>query len=219
MLPYSIDVLFAIFGQFNCETWPAPLIFFALALVMLAALGRSGGGISLARAISVCLAIIWAWVGIGFHYIYFAPFNFAASFYAVAFVLQALLFAWAAYKAQPRYRWRRDTFGWAGLILLVYALALYPLVDVGLGHGWQNSRLFAMAPGPTALFTLGLLLLTAGRTPFYLLVVPVGWGMTGGVLAWLLGVPQDAVLPVASLVGVGLAIYKNRLTRLRRERG
>lgn len=218
MLPYSIEVLFAVFGQFNREAWPVQLILFALALGIMVLLVRMPDSPGAARAISVSMAAAWAWVGIGFHYLYFAPLNFAAPFYAAIFVLQALLLVWAGGREKPRYRWHNGVSEWAGLALLLYALGIFPLIDWWLGHAWSDLRLFAMAPGPTALFTLGLLLLTAGPTPYYLLVIPVLWGVMQGVQAWWLGLPQDMVLPFASLLGVGLVVWKHRQAPCR-ERG
>ncbi|SHF14571.1 hypothetical protein SAMN02745148_01915 [Modicisalibacter ilicicola DSM 19980] len=212
MLPYSTEVLFALFAEFNRTAWPVAVTFQVLALAALILVAYRPGQRASARALSALLAAAWAWVGIAFHWWHFAPFNFAAPWYGVAFLGQALLFAWAVLRRELRYRWRSAGVGWIGQALLLYALVGYPLVDWLLGHDWQSLRLFAMAPGPTMLFTMGALLLVQGRTPYHLLVIPVLWGVVGGVLAWRSGLPQDAILPVASLLGLGLVVARNRRT-------
>lgn len=219
MLPYSIEVLFAVFGQYNKTVWPAQLLAYVLALVALAIVFKprvfkpsvfkpSAAG---TRFIGVVQAIAWAWVGIGFHFVHFAPLNFAAPIYGTFFVLQALLLAWAGLiKASPGYRFHADVFGVVGQGLVIYALVGYPVVDWLMGQDWRHIRSFAMAPGPTMLFTLGLLLSTNGRTPLYLAIIPLLWGLVAGASAWLLGLSQDLVLPLAGIGGLGLIVWKNR---------
>jgi hypothetical protein len=70
--------------------------------------------------------------------------------------------------------------------------------------------MFGVAPCPTTIFTMGLLLLTEGRTPPHLAIIPVLWALVGGSAVWLLGVPEDLALPIAGLSGLGLILWKNR---------
>jgi len=62
----------------------------------------------------------------------------------------------------------------------------------------------------TVAHTLGVLLLTEGRTPLRLVLIPVLWSLVGGTAAWLLSVPEDLALPLAGLGGLGLILWKNR---------
>jgi hypothetical protein len=58
-----------------------------------------------------------------------------------------------------------------------------------------------------------MLLLTQGRTPIHLTVIPLLWSVIGGSAAWLLAVPEDASLPVAAVIACVLIVWKNRLAR------
>ena len=61
-----------------------------------------------------------------------------------------------------------------------------------------------------AIFTIGLLLLVEGRTPPHLVAIPVLWSLIGGAAAWVLGVPEGAVLALAGVGGGSLIVWKNR---------
>ena len=210
MLPYSIEILFAIYAQFNQAAWPAQPGFHVLALVTLGVILRMPDHAAAARLMNGFLALVWAWTGIGFYLVHFVPFNFAAPYYAAVFLIQAALFAVAAARARPRYRVACDLSGMLGLGMLGYALVGYPLIDAVLGQPWQSLRYFPMAPGATLLFTLGGLLLASGRVTYLLFVIPVMWGLIAGVLAWWLGLAQDAVLPVASVACLVLFVWRQR---------
>jgi hypothetical protein len=209
MLPFTADVLFASFEQYNRALWPIHILAFAVGLpVILLTLRPVRGG---DRAIGALLAVAWLWVGIGYHLLHHAAIDFAAPLYGVFFVLQGLLLAWdAAVRGRPAFRFRADLPGWAGLVLALAAATVWPIADGLLGFGWQSVRLVGLAPAPTAVFTLGLLLLIDGRTALYLTVIPLLWTLVAGATAWILGIRQDLALPVAGLCGFVLILWKNR---------
>jgi hypothetical protein len=89
-------------------------------------------------------------------------------------------------------------------------MAIYPLLGWLAGHGWPRGPVFGVAPCPTVIFTMGLLLLAEGRLPRHLLIIPVLWALLGGTAAWLLNVPEDFALPLAALGGLWLILWKSR---------
>lgn len=209
MLPFSSDAFFALFAQYNRAIWPAPIVAYGLGLAAVALAFRPVSGGS--RLVAAILGLAWAWNGVAYHLMHFAQINFAAPIFGAFFVVQGLLFAWTgALKGKIAFRFRPDLFGWAGLGLAVFALAVYPLLGWLAGHGWPRAAMFGVAPSPTTIFTLGLLLLTEGRTPLHLVAIPVLWSLAGGAAVWLLAVPEDLALPLAGLGGLGLVLGKNR---------
>jgi hypothetical protein len=207
MLPFTADVLFASFKAYNRALWPLPVLALALALaIVLLTLRPVRGG---DRAIGALVTLAWLWVGIGYHFLHFAALDFAAPVHGAFFVLQGLLFGWATAARRLAFRFGADLCGWAGLALMIAATLAWPLADVA-GHGWRSVRLAGVAPGPSAAFTLGLLLLCAGRTPWDLAVIPLLWTLVAGATAWVLAIPQDLALPAAGLCGFALILWKNR---------
>jgi hypothetical protein len=212
MLPFTAEILFSSFEQYNRALWPAPVLAVALALaIILLSLRPARHG---DRAIGALLAAAWLWIGVGYFYLHFAAIDFTAPVYGCFFVLEGLLLAWTGViRGNLAFRFGVDLSGWYGLALALAAVA-WPLADGLSGDGWLSARVVGLAPGPTATFTLGALLLSAGRTPLRLALIPLLWTLLAGAMAWLLFIPQDLALPAAGLVAFGLILWRNeRLSR------
>jgi hypothetical protein len=207
MLPFTADILFSSIAQYHRALWPLPPVALLLGLgVVLLTLRpvRDGN-----RLIGGLLAAAWLWIGIGWHMLYFARLDFAAPLYGALFVLEGLLLLWIAIRGRLAFRFRPGVVGWVGLALAMLALA-WPLVDRLAGLGWQSERVVGLAPTPTAVLTLGLLLLVPGRTPWRLAIIPLLWTLIAGATAWILWIPQDLALPVVGVGAAGLLLRKNR---------
>jgi Family of unknown function (DUF6064) len=207
MLPFTADVLFSSFGQYNRALWPLPVLAWGLGVAAIAlALRPSRHG---DLAIGALLAMAWLWTGIGYHVLHFATINFVAPLYGGLFILQGLLLAWTGVLRRAlAFRFRGDLFGWAGLALAIAALALLPLADWLTGHGLYSLRIAGLAPAPTAAFTLGLLLLVDGRAPLHLAVIPLLWALVAGATGWILSIPQDVAVAVAGFAAFCLILWK-----------
>ncbi len=209
MLPFTADVFYSVVEQYNRAVWPAHVVAYGLGLAALALALRPVA--PAARLIGAILAAAWAWIGVVYHGLHLAAIDFAAPAYGALFVVEALLLGWtAAVRGKLAFRFRAGAVGWTGLGLAILALALYPLIGWLAGHGWPGAPVVGLAPGPTAIFTIGLLLLAEGRTPVHLVAIPVLWSLMGGAAAWVLGVPEGAVLPLAGVGGASLIVWKNR---------
>src|SRR6266567_893774 len=68
----------------------------------------------------------------------------------------------------------------AGLAIFLFALVVQPLIGLLLGRTWRQVEIFGVAPDPTAIATLGLLLLATGRVRWEQLVVPLFWCAISG---------------------------------------
>jgi hypothetical protein len=209
MLPFTADVLFSSFEQYNRALWPLPILALVLALAaLLLTLRPVRGG---DRAIGALLAIAWLWVGVRYHTMQRAAIDFAAPLYGAFFVLEGLLLAWTgAIRGKLAFRFRAGLSGWIGLVLALVATIAWPLADWLWGPGLPSVRLVGLAPAPTALVTLGLLLLIQGRTPLHLTVIPLLWTLVAGATAWILGIPQDFFFPLTGLGALVLILWKNR---------
>jgi hypothetical protein len=168
------------------------------------------------RLIAFVLAAAWIWNGIAYHMLQFATLVWAAWGFGALFVLQGLLFLMAGLRRGGLdFRFRPGLRGWAGLLLALFAIAAYPLIAMLTGPGWPRSAPFGLAPDPTAIFTLGMLLLAEPRTPLRLLVIPLLWAIAGGSLAWVLGLPLGLALPIAAVLALVLALGTRRVSRAR----
>jgi hypothetical protein len=127
--------------------------------------------------------------------------------FGILFVVQALLlvgapFVWKSFRIVARH----DVRTLAGLGLAAFAALLYPAFGWLAGHVYPATPVFGVAPCPTTIFTIGLLLLGTWRVARWLLIIPSLWALIGGSAAVLLDVPQDFGLIATVLVAVGFAV-------------
>ena len=210
-LLFSPRTYYRLFELYNAELWPAQMLTVGLGLALWLALwqGRAGAP----RAACALIGAAWLWVAWAFHWQRFAGINWAATWYAVAFALQgALLWAVAAIGTGDRGAAPSGRARGLGLALLLMGLIAPPALGALLGRPWQQAEVFGLAPDPTVLGTLGVLLIVQPRpTPraralaWLLWPIPLLWcGVTGMTLATL-HAPDAPLLPAAALLAAAAA--------------
>lgn len=155
------------------------------------------------------LAAVWLWDGLVYHIGFFAEINSMALVFGGLFVLEALLLVWAAARDRLRFSMEATPYHIIGGLFVLYALVLYPVVGMSLGHVYPAAPLFGVAPCPMTVFTFGMLLFTSRKVPLYLLAVPVLWAFSATIAAGQLGVLQDYGMSVAAVVCTGLILFRD----------
>ena len=176
-LLFSPRVYWRMFELLNEALWPmqAATLAIGLAAMLLAILRPRRHE----RIIAILLAILWAFVGICFFWQRYATINWAAVYVAPVFALEALLFLILGGMNRLPFD-QRGLPRIAGLALIAFALAAYPLLAPLSGRPWAEAEIFGIAPDPTAIGTLGFLLLARSRAPLVLLPIPVLWCLASG---------------------------------------
>jgi len=191
----------------NEALWPAQLLGALLALVLLVGLWWRHG--PTLRAGALGLALAWAWVAYGFFWQRYAPINWAANGFAWAFGLQALglLALSSRHSVQAM---RQPVRHRIGLGLVLWSLLAHPALAFVFGRPWMQAEVIGLAPDPTVIATLGLLLgWDAG--PHALL-----WVLRAGAIAWLVVSAAtlatmgswQAVVPLAAALLAGVALLR-----------
>jgi hypothetical protein len=182
-----------LFELYNAEIWPAHFFAVALglALVLVALKGSAGPA---ARACCAMLATCWLWVAWAFHLERYATINWAANAFGAAFAIEGLLLL-AAAGAGLELRLQRGVRERLGYGLLLFAIVAQPWLGLALhGRPWREAGLFGLVPDPTAVGTLGLLLLLrppmSARFARVLAVllwpVPLLWCLIAALTQWTL---------------------------------
>ena len=97
-----------------------------------------------------------------------------------------------------------------GLGVVLFAVFVQPLLGPLVGREWMQMEIFGVAPDPTVMATLGVLLATARRVHWELLVIPLLWCATSGAVAWTMGSPDALMMPLAALTVVVVAAANKR---------
>ena len=94
--------------------------------------------------------------------------------------------------------------------MFLFALVAQPLIGPLLGRDWRQIEMFGVAPDPTAVATLGMLLVPAGRTRWEVVVLPLLWCAVSGATLWAMQAPDAWVMPTAAVLAVLLGVRKTR---------
>ncbi len=215
-LMFAPRTYWRLFELHNEAWWPAQPLLVLLGLGWLWWAWRRGP--TAMRAGAAGLAGLWAFVALAFLLPRYAPINAGASTFAVAFLVQALALAALATRADlqgappgPRRL--------SGALLCAWALLGHPWLAPAFGRPWLQSEAFGLMPDPTAIATLGFLLLCASgasRTTRWLQrvlwVLATAWCVVTMATLWTMGSAQ--VWAVLALVSVALGASASGRRRL-----
>ncbi|WP_336518158.1 DUF6064 family protein [Pollutibacter soli] len=207
-LPFTVEQFIDVFKNYNQYVFPMQIVFNILGLtVIFISIQKSANA---DKVINVILSFFWLWMGIVYHLLYFARINKAAYVFGGAFILQGLLFFYqGVLKNKLCYTFRFDKFGWAGLLLVTFALLIYPFLGHAFGHIYPGSPTFGL-PCPTTIFTFGILMWLDKKTPIGILVIPFIWSIIGFFAALQLGIREDTGLLIAGIAGIIIIAIKDR---------
>jgi hypothetical protein len=179
--------------------------------------------VSAARAAGAIIGVGWLFTGAVYFVWRYGTINWAAVWFGAAFILGgALWIGLASSRACPALRTQAGTAlsprTRIGVALLVAGIA-YPVLAPLLGRPAAQAAVFGLTPDPTAIGTLGLLLLFDDRperrlSPMVrkawivlLWSLPVAWCLLTGITLWTLNAPEAIIAPLLA----GLAVAASRL--------
>lgn len=203
-LPFSVEQFFQVFSAYNQAVWPAQIVLTALALLAVVFAFRPRRGTD--TVISGILGLFWMWTGIAYHWAFFAAINPLAYGFAGLSAAGGVMFLYyGVFRRRLAFRRPAGVRGYLGLLLILYALLVYPLLSRLTGHAYPALPTFGL-PCPTTIFTIGMLAFLARPYPRLPFVVPILWTLVGSQAAFLLNVPQDTALIAAGLFAAVLMI-------------
>lgn len=194
-LLFSPRTYYRLFEMYNRAVWPLHILTVAAGALILIRKLRG-------RALAVFLAADWLFIAWFFHVKRYSTIQWAAKWFAVGFVIEAVLLIWFGV-IQSRFRSNS-----AGIALFAFALLIEPSTALLGGRSWVTMEIFGIAPDPTAVATLGIALFAGGRARMSLLIVPLLWCAISGATLWTLHAPDALVPPVAAVVAIALAICR-----------
>ena len=208
LLLFAPATYYRLFELYNLALWPAQIVALALGAAVLV-LARRGGERE-GRALAAILAACWLWVVWAWFMERYATINWAAGYFAAGFAVEALLLLWTGtVRGRLLFRAGRDAIGRLGAAIFVFALAAQPLIGPLLaGRPWTQAEVFGMAPDPTAVATLGILLTAPGAAALGLMIIPLLWCAIGGATLWTMESPDALVLPTAAALALLLSAWK-----------
>jgi hypothetical protein len=207
ILPFSRTEFLQVFAAYNVAIWPTQFVAAGLGLLAVTLLFLRPKWAD--RAIAAILCTFWLAMAIGYHWTYFSAVNEAAYVFGALFALAALVFlVEGVIRGRMNFAVTPGFRVWLATALVAYSFVVYPLVSLIVTHPYPETPLFGVAPCPTTIFTLGLLLLVWHPRPWLPALIPLLWSVIGGSAAFRLDVPQDFGLIAAAILWVGGSLIR-----------
>ena len=196
-LLFSPRVYYRLFETLNTTWWLAVTAALVAGIITFGLSIRHGNRGN--RVALVLLAMIWGWVTAGFLWYYYQPINWIIPYFIPAFITEALLMVMFAARRMPlRFGWRGDFSSIAGVVMIAIAIFVYPFVGLIEGRDLIQAELFGSAADPTAIGTLGFILLARGSWRWVLLPVPLVWCVLSSGTLWVMD-QNIALLPLITV--------------------
>jgi hypothetical protein len=207
-LLFSPRTYYRLLELYNLAIWPAHTVALALGAAILGLLRSKAAWQG--PIILTILAALWLWVAWAYHLDRYDTINWAASYFAAAFALQAALLLWSGFRG-PSFALGSDFASRAGLAMFLFAVFLYPLIAPAVGRPWRQAEVVGIGPDPTVVATLGILLLVNARVLWELMIIPLIWCVITGLTLWLMGSPDALVPVVAGVLAILTSCHRARM--------
>jgi hypothetical protein len=204
-LLFSPRTYYRLFELYNAAVWPAQILALALSLAIPFLLRRPSQRNS--RIIAALLAVAWLVVAWAYFHLRYATINWIGSYFAIGFAVEGLLLLWLGVARSQLNFAPAGRSGRIGLGLYLIALLIMPLLALIYIRSFLQAELFGLAPDPTAVGTLGLLLAARGRHVINLLIIPLTWCVVSAATLWAMGAPASWVM-IAAAVACVLALFR-----------
>ncbi len=198
--PFTIKQFFGVFEHYNLGVFPSQLLLITAGLLSLLLIVR---GSSVRNQFAGGLTgLLWLWMGLVYHIIYFSGINPAAKIFGVAFIIEGILILYETFiRKRMVIDIKNGTESYLAFFFLVFGIFIYPAIGYIITH--EAARTIALGlPCPTTIFTFGILILAKEKIPGYILVIPTLWALIGLSAAIHFEVPQDFLIIVAGVSAI-----------------
>ncbi|SDZ77950.1 DUF6064 family protein [Microbulbifer marinus] len=210
-IPFTADVYFRLLERTSDTFWPFHLLTLALgcSALLCALTGRE-------RITLLLIAPLWVFVGVAYFLQRYAELNWAGRYAGWAFIAEGGVLALIAITRcgigkSPHLR-RLPSI--AGILIAACGLIGYPLIAPLMGYSWFQAETFGIHPAPTAIATLGLILITLRGTAMWLAaIVPFLWLILAGLTLTALGAPWADALFAGLALGLAGMVWKSATGR------
>lgn len=91
-MPFTTEQFFDLFRSYNEAVFPLQIVFYSLGILFAALTFIRKPWINI--TISAGLSLLWFWMALVYHLLFFSTINKAAYAFGIAFIIQALLLGW-----------------------------------------------------------------------------------------------------------------------------
>lgn len=207
-IPIELETYLRLFIRANNALWPLPLLIIFFGLIFLVNLIRRKS-----NTLYLYCAAAWLFSAYQFHFSLLNELHWIGYYFGCLFVIQAalLLLFYFQEKSKPAIGkpvvtpepYKRIL----GLSIILFGLILYPLIPFVTNRPLESAEIVGIAPDPTCLVTIGILLAT-NRARWWLLAIPLLWSILSGVVSYAMSVFEGVLWVFTVLVLIALLLPK-----------
>ncbi|RMA58757.1 DUF6064 family protein [Ulvibacter antarcticus] len=206
-IPFTTEQFFSVFEEYNSTVFPFQWIIILLGMFALFLIHSKHS--SKNKLIGSFLGLLWVWIGIVYHIIFFTAINKLAFVFGGFFILQGVLILINTFlKDRLIFSFSSHTKNYFGYFFIIFGFIVYPIISYFV-HGSFNRTIALGLPCPSTIFTFGLFMMASNKFPKYLLIIPSLWAVVGLGAAIQFGVYQDFVMPITAII-TGTLLFKTK---------
>ena len=203
--PFTIEQFFGVFEKYNLGIFPAQFIIMLAGLICVVLLIRHSairtpiaGGLT---------GLLWLWMGLVYHILYFSGINPAATIFGVVFIIEGIFILYETFiRKRLVINIKKGIQSYLGYFFLIFGIIIYPAIGYFISQNAVQTIALGL-PCPTTIFTFGVMILAKDKIPGYLLVIPALWAIIGLAAAINFGVYQDFFIILAAFSALSVVLY------------
>ncbi len=206
--PFTTEQFLNVFEKYNATVFPFQWVMLLLAVILLFVFHYT---FSLKdKIIGSFLGLLWIWMGLVYHIIFFTEINKLAFVFGGFFILEGILVLINIFsKDKLIFNFSFKIKDYAAYFFILFGLIIYPIIGYFI-QGSFNRTIALGLPYPSTIFTFGFFMMTGNKFPKYLMIIPSIWAMVGLFAAIQFGVYQDVMLPIAGIFAATVLIKQKR---------
>ena len=206
-IPFTTEQFLSVFEKYNSTVFPIQWILILLGIVALFLVHSKHS--SKNKLIGSFLGLLWIWMGIVYHIIFFTVINKLAFVFGGFFVLQGVLILINTFlKDKLIFSFPSQTKNYFGYFFILFGLIIYPIISYFVQGTFKRTIALGL-PCPTTILTFGFFMMASNKFPKYLLIIPSLWTIVGVGAAIQFGVYQDFMMPIAAVIAVTM-LFKTK---------
>ncbi|MBF59193.1 MAG: MFS transporter permease [Halomonas sp.] len=206
-IPFTAEVYFRLLERMGETFWPLHLLTFAMGATTLFLALRYR-----TRLARLLPAPLWAFVAVAFFIQRYAELNWAGGYVGYAFIVQTVLLVvmaltgWGMDKTSSR----TSLPVVMGTAITLFGLIIMPLMAPLSGGSWYQAEVFGIHADPTAVTTLGLMLIMLrGFALWIAVIIPALWMVVSGLTLQVLESTGAAVLFAVLVIALVGLVWKS----------
>ena len=208
--PFTFEQFFNVFEDYNSAVFPLQPIIIILGIIAVLLIHSKKEIRN--KLITGFLGILWLWIGIVYHFVFFSSINKAAYVFGGLYIIQGILLIIELFRKRLEFYFTGQLREYIGYFFILFGLIIYPIISYLL-EGSLPRTISLGLPCPTTILTFGFFMITNNRFPKYLLIIPSLWAVIGTGAAINFGVYQDYLMLISAIIADTYLIKRRKLQK------